>query len=203
MRKYLFIFIFIFLSLSKVNAASCDAYDIKRLKEIADGVEITYELQEPMMVVDTMVNDIYKLNITGLTNELFVYNETNDEIYDINTDMNNKFIFSGRKKLKIRANGCTQTLRAITLKLPIYNVYYGSDFCLEENNKDLDICQEWIDKEISEREFLTKVYNEEEKNKQENSFIQDNLYIIIGGIVLFIIIIVTVIIFKRKKEVLV
>ena len=62
--------------------------DIKRLKELANGVEITYELQEPLVLEEGEVKDVYKINISGLTDELIIFNDIDNESYTVNTNFN-------------------------------------------------------------------------------------------------------------------
>ena len=74
MKKILFVITLLLMGISNVNAEPCDAYDIKRLKEIAEGVEITYELLPPVEEMYSITKDNYRINITGLTDELVVVN---------------------------------------------------------------------------------------------------------------------------------
>lgn len=197
MRKiFLFIF-FMVVFTSNVNAEACDAYDIKRLKEIAEGVEITYELQEPLMFMEELVYDVYKINITGLTSEIFVHNETDDEYYSVNSDFN-KILNGGKKQMIIKANGCSNVLKKITLKLPVYNYYYKSAHC--EGKTHLDVCNEWVEEKVTEKKLYSELYsgNDVEEN---NNFIMDNIvYLIIASILVLLIIIFIIV--KRKREVL-
>lgn len=206
MKKKLFIFIFsfIFLFTSKVNAEACDSADIKRLKELASGVEISYELQEKIINEYGAFYDLYKLNITGLTDEILVYNETDDVVYNVNTNFNDNILESGKKKLIIKAYRCSQTLKRITLKLPIYNFYSENQFCKKKENKDLDVCQKWVTELITNEDFyeeVNKVNKERTKDNNIVNFIINNI-IILACLVLLIIGLIIFIIVKKKKEVL-
>lgn len=204
MKKYMFILFTLFMFISEVNAEACDYKDIKRLKEIANGVEITYELQEPYDVEGYTYRDLYKINIIGLTDELIVYNETDDESYKIDTDFNNLMLHSGKKKITIYSSSCSDSLKKITLKLPVYNDFSNTKECKMDKYKNLDMCQEWTEEDVLYEDFY-RYFNEEENNSNDsNNFIdiiKNNIYIvIIFGVVLVTIIILFI--FKRKKEVL-
>ena len=113
MRK-IFLFMFLmFMSILNVSAQACDAYDIKRLKEIAEGVEITYELQEPIQQEYGSIKDAYKISISGLTNELFVINKTDQENYYMNTNFNDVILFGGKKLMEIYSVDCSYSLKKI------------------------------------------------------------------------------------------
>lgn len=194
--KKLFMFMFLmFIFILNVNAEACDAYDIKRLKEIAEGVEITYERQEPTENNGLKVMDTYKLNISGLTNELILYNKTDDLNYTVNSELSNVLISSGIKYFEVYSTYCSNVLKKIEVKLPIFNNYSDSDFCKDFNNQDLEVCNQWVDKKISENEFYYEVTKDEEENFSNN----ENILILL---VIFIIVIlmVAVIVFLKKKR---
>lgn len=194
MRK-IFLFIFLMaLFITNVNAEACDAYDIKRLKEIANGVEITYELQEPTENNGLKVMDTYKLNISGLTSDLILYNETDDLNYTFNLDLSNILVSSGIKKFEVYGTYCSNVLKKIEVKLPVFNNYSDSDFCKEDDNKLLDVCKQWVDKKISENEFYYVV------NKDEMEDVSDNKNIIILLVVVIIVILMFIIGFSKKKR---
>ena len=195
MDKFILFTFFMIMFISNVNAEACDAYDIKRLKEIANGVEITYELQEPLNNGETVINDYYTIKVSGLTNEVFVFDEESEEYYTVNKTIKN-LVKSGKKQFIIKANGCSNILRKINLNLPVYNRYYGSIYC--EGNEDLSVCQEWTDDVVSEKELKMSIpINETDK---KTNFFRENIYYIIFGLLLIIIIIIGIV--KRKKEVL-
>lgn len=199
MKKiFLFIF-FMFIFASNVSAEACDAYDIKRLKELANGVEITYELQEPLVLEEGEVKDVYKINVSGLTDELIIFNDIDNESYTVNTNFNDYVFFGGKKQLEIASVNCSNTLKKMTLKLPVYNYYSDGDFCSDSDNKKLSVCQQWVEEKISEKEFDYVTNNEVEENYDDYRI--DKITIVY--IICFVIICVIaglVVFFKKKKE---
>lgn len=196
--KKLFLFMaLMFMSILNVSAEACDTEDIKRLKELAEGVEITYELQEPHDNGETVIYDYYTIKVSGLTEEIFIYDEKNNIYYTFN-DNEKTFVDSGLKKFVVKANGCSNILKTIKLKLPYYNSYYTSSYCME--NKNVDICKKWVDTKVDEGQFVEEINSS--NTVEEQSFIKGHsLEIIIGIALIFIIVIVIII--KRRREVLV
>ena len=189
-----------FMFVSNVNAEACDAYDIKRLKEIAEGVEITYELQEPFDNEGTMIYDRYKIKITGLTDEVSVINSTDELVYNSN-GLIDDVLYGGIKLFRVYSKNCSETLKKIEIKLPVYNNYYNSDFCQSEENKNKTyFCEEWVEEEITEDEFNSFIYSEDYGANQ--GFV-NSYYLYLLLILVAVVIAVFVIIYKKKKEVLV
>ena len=201
MKKILFIITLLLIGISNVNAEPCDAYDIKRLKEIANGVEITYELLPPVEGLYSTEKDYYKINITGLTDELIVINEEDNEFYYNNTNFDEtKALSSGKKKLVIKAKKCARILKNVTLKLPVYNSYHEHELCQKKENKDLNVCQEWVEEYVDAQNFLDATTKQNDENNNSNNFfiINYKLLIVIAMIILIALIIFMVL--KKKKE---
>lgn len=202
MKKILFAITLLLISLTNVNAEECDAYDIKRLKEIANGVEITYELQEPYKYGDMVIKDEYLLSINGLTEEIYINNKTDNKKYFAKTDMKHEKIYGGIKQIQISSVKCNRNLREIVLNIPAYNIYSQFEECKIEKNSELSICSEWVEEKISDSYFKQKIAENMEENEQQPNFIKKYYIIIIGGIVSVFVVIFVVLIIKRKKEVL-
>lgn len=194
MKKFILFTFLMFSSVLNVNAEACDAYDIKRLKEIANGVEITYELQEPFNNGETVINDYYTIKVSGLTNEIFVFDEKNDEYFTVN-NTSKEFVNSGKMNLVIKANGCSNILRKIYLKLPVFNSYSTTSYC--EKNKNVAVCKGWVEELVSESDYL-KELNSVSLKKENDFFKGYGLYIIFG--VAFVLIIIILLIIKKRKE---
>ena len=200
MKKILFIITLLLIGISNVNAEPCDAYDIKRLKEIAEGVEITYELQEPIKQDYGEIRDVYKINIKGLTNELIVINRKEGTIYDNSSDYN-ELIFSGIKYYDIKSKNCSSVLKQITLKLPVYNNFSDLESCKNNEYKNLKICQKWVESVITEKEYYDALNSIEEDKPTVKPKKNFNISIMFGVCVLIVIIICVYL--KKKREMLI
>lgn len=205
MKKILFVITLLLISISNVNAEPCDAYDIKRLKEIAEGVEITYELLPPVEYEgDITIRDNYKIKISGFQEDIIVVNEKENKVYDSTSDYN-EIIDGGVKQYRIKSRSCSQILRTVVLKLPVYNNFSEHEYCKEKKYKDLVVCQEWVENSVSEREFNDAIVEINQMDSENNSvnWLKENKIILIITIVFLFVLIGIVLVLKRKKEVLV
>lgn len=204
MRKYLFIFIFIFLSLSRVNAASCDAYDIKRLKEIADGVEITYELQEPFTdIYGDVVNDSYNIYINGLNSDFYfkffdiengIVNFERKNIVNNETIKIEKWV-GGNYRIDVYSKNCNILIDKIEVILPKYNIYSENSICKDLNDK-VDVCDKWYSGEVNEKIIQKKV----EKYKNDNkSFFEKYWFLFVFAFLIIIGFLIVKIVARRRE----
>lgn len=199
--KKIFLFIFLMVIFSfEVSAEACDSYDIKRLKELANGIEITYELQEPFPIDGGIIKDYYKLNVTGLTDELVMFDNDNDERYDLNTIFSDIKFRGGKYIFSIVSKECYRKLKTIVIKLPVYNLYSDGNFCSAKDTKKLGVCQEWVEDKITESEF-DRAYLEYSKGIEKDTTNNKKIYfVILGVIVLVVFVVVISLIFRKRKE---
>ena len=214
-KYYLLIIITFMLSLmNNVYAEDCDSTDIKRLRVLANDVDISYEYNDDIYDDDGfLIYDTYKVIISNLSDELYVIeSKTNLDLrnYSVNDgSITIDRLYSGNKSFKIYSRNCSnKLLKTYSIKLPKFNNYSTDPNC--EGHENLDICQKFYDSSnVDYYEFMEMINNsdnkdtDDNKSKDENKyikFIKDNyIYISIGGGVLIIIIIVLIILRHKKR----
>ena len=214
-KYYLLIIITFMLSLmNNVYAEDCDSTDIKRLRVLANDVDISYEYNDDIYdEYGIKIHDTYKVVISNLSDELYVIeSKTNLDLrnYSVNDgSITIDRLYSGNKSFKIYSRNCSnKLLKTYSIKLPKFNNYSTDPNC--EGHENLDICQKFYDSSnVDYYEFMEMINNsdnkdtDDNKSKDENKyikFIKDNyIYISIGGGVLIIIIIVLIILRHKKR----
>lgn len=214
-KYYLLIIITFMLSLmNNVYAEDCDSTDIKRLRVLANDVDISYEYNDDISDNDGFkIYDTYKIVVSNLSDELYVIeSKTNLDLRSysvVDGSITIDRLYSGNKSFKIYSRNCSnKLLKTYSIKLPKFNNYSTDPNC--EGHENLDICQKFYDSSnIDYYEFMEMINNsdnkdaDDNKSKDENKyikFIKDNyIYISIGGGLLIIIIIVLIILRHKKR----
>lgn len=217
-KYYLLIIITFMLSLmNNVYAEDCDSTDIKRLRVLANDVDISYEYNDDIYdEYGIKIHDTYKVVISNLSDELYVIeSKTNLDLrnYSVNDgSITIDRLYSGNKSFKIYSRNCSnKLLKTYSIKLPKFNNYSTDPNC--EGHENLDICQKFYDSSnVDYYEFMELLEKSDNKNKDNDNkkkdskyikFIKDNyIYISIGGGVLIILIIVLIILRHKKRGVL-
>lgn len=221
--KYIVIItILLFNSINVVSADACDNDDIKRLKVIAENVEITYQYNDNIYDSDGfMIYDTYKVFINNMTDELYVYESKTD------TDLSGYSIkdglitidrmYSGKKSFKIYSKACDKVLKTKYVTLPKFNYYYTDPNC--KGRDDLEVCEKFYDSSNLEySEFYNIILNyendndkvdEDDDNKTNDkfteylNFVKENyLYFGVGLGLLLLLIIIVIVLRHRKRGVL-
>lgn len=214
MRKIIFVLVLVLILFFDCNVyAVCDTADIKRLKEIASNVEVTYEhnVYGDNTDLESVWASIYDIVVSGVTEELIVFDGDGNKYHSYKND-GNVYIrtSSGERKILIYSSVCSGTLlRTITLNLPIFNFNSRSEDCQKPEFRDLDICAEFLEDTteiVGGDEFEKEI--EKIKKQQSNifykikNFVTNNIvFVIIGGVLVFV---MCVILFlkHRKRSVL-
>ena len=214
-KYYLLIIITFMLSLmNNVYAEDCDSTDIKRLRVLANDVDISYEYNDDIYDNDGFkIYDTYKIVVSNLSDELYVIeSKTNLDLRSysvVDGSITIDRLYSGKKNFKIYSKNCSnKMLRNYSVNLPKFNNYSTDPNC--EGHEDIEVCQKFYDSSnIDYYEFMEMINNsdnkdaDDNKSKDENKyikFIKDNyIYISIGGGVLIIIIIVLIILRHKKR----
>ena len=201
-----------------VYADTCDNNELKRLKDLAEKVEFSYDYEIKNEVLEDGSNfPVFNFSITA--------NNLNEDLkvlilYDKYSFNNKEFKYNNQKTSSIdgffegdivnitiegyTSNACSgKTILTKTVKIPYYNRNYDENFCYE--NPDFKYCMEFTEKSISSSEYsdalLSYIDNtsEIEDNKNETSH---NYTIYIIGSVFGIIILLLLIsyILKRKRK---
>lgn len=214
-KYYLLIIITFMLSLmNNVYAEDCDSTDIKRLRVLANDVDISYEYNDDISDNDGFkIYDTYKIVVSNLSDELYVIeSKTNLDLRSysvVDGSITIDRLYSGKKNFKIYSKNCSnKMLRNYSVNLPKFNNYSTDPNC--EGHEDIEVCQKFYDSSnIDYYEFMEMINNsdnkdaDDNKSKDENKyikFIKDNyIYISIGGGLLIIIIIVLIILRHKKR----
>ena len=136
MKKIMFLVIVLSVLFSNSNVyAVCDKADINRLKQIANGVEVTYEhnVYGSLEGEDGLLMSVYDLVITGLTNEIYIVDGDGNKYHHYDADENgviNISTSSGERQIFIFSETCARTLLSTkTLNLPTFNFNSMSEEC--------------------------------------------------------------------------
>ena len=207
--KFSMLFVFIFFINIVVKAdTSCQSEELKRLKDLANNVEITYkENITEEKVGDNVFKDVnYSITVTNLNNNIKVMiiddlMKDNYKEFKSNTNIAtlNGFRSGEKVTLTIMAfvpNGCSgKTLLTRSINLPYYNIFSEGDEC--KAYPDFKYCTTWIENTISRDTFdseFTKYTDSIKKNaetpnteKGSNSLLSIILIIIVVLIALGIV----------------
>lgn len=196
---------FLFLNIDNAKADSCDNANLTRLKVIANHVDISYEYLKNSEYIDN-----YSISISGLTDEIFVVNITDDTYHewhaeDVNSGTATFESTEEELTFMVYATNCSNNyLRKITIKLPRYNYYSQEEKCKQVDDLNLDICDEWYQGELDDFTFHETIDKYIEDNKEEGLFniLSNYKYLLITAGIVVTISIVIFIILHRKRSVL-
>ena len=155
--------------------AVCNEEESKQIQSRLDQIKITYEHIEGMLDSDNeLVNGIFKVNITGLTEGLVLYNPEKD--ISIVGNAEGKFTKSGfihgtyEFKLFPYDLECTTAYRAVKIDFPRYNSYSDSYLCNGIDSTKFLPCSKWYEYELDEKTFMARLkeYKDSEEKKKQN-----------------------------------
>ena len=155
--------------------AVCNEEESKQIQSRLDQIKITYEHIECMLDSNNeLVNGIFKVNITGLTEGLVLYNPEKD--ISIVGNAEGKFTKSGfihgtyEFKLFPYDLECTTAYRAVKIDFPRYNSYSDSYLCNGIDSTKFLPCSKWYEYELDEKTFMARLkeYKDSEEKKKQN-----------------------------------
>lgn len=204
MKKIFIFMIFMFCFIIKVNAEACDTDDIKRLKEIANGVEITYELQEPFTdSYGDVVNDSYNIYINGLNSDFYFkfFDIDNGVVnFERKNIVNNEVVkiekwLSGNYRIDIYSKNCSILINKIEVSLPRYNIYSENSICKDLTDK-VDVCDKWYSGKVDEKIIQNKV---EEYKNDNKSFLEKYWFLFVFGALIMVGVLIIKIVAHRRE----
>ena len=212
--RYLFlIFILSIMFINNINAEVCNADEIKRLKEIANNVTVTYDYDEERD--ENGIYGYYLVTVSGLTEEIYGQTSLDNEIFRFhysseNGGVDSYNLFSDIREINIYSSKCDdKKLRTLKLDYPYYNIYHTYSECENISGDDLYVCGKFTDKKISYSTFMNEInkYNKSDKKKNDSdeflvNFIKKYFYIVIVGVIVLILFIIRLIRFWKNKHVL-
>lgn len=186
-------------------AKTCDGEEITRLKKLANNVQITYEYLSDSDIVDN-----YSIQISGLTDEIYVVNMTEDSYHEwhVNDMIDGNIFFESTEEtldFNVYSVNCiTDSLRKISIKIPRFNYYSLEEKCDKVKELDLDICDAWYQGELDDFTFHETIdkYITEDKNGNIIDFFSKYRFVFIVATFVLVIIIILLIHIYRKRSVL-
>ena len=155
--------------------AVCNEEESKQIQSRLDQIKITYEHIEGMLDSNNeLVNGIFKVNITGLTEGLVLYNPEKD--ISIVGNAEGKFtkygFIHGTYEFKLFPYDleCTTAYRAVKIDFPRYNSYSDSYLCNGIDSTKFLPCSKWYEYELDEKTFMARLkeYKDSEEKKKQN-----------------------------------
>lgn len=225
MRKKMLVLMIMFVAIfgTKLTVyAACNEEESKQIQSRLDQIKITYEHIEGMLDSNNeLVNGIFKVNITGLTEGLVLYNPEKDILIVGNAD--GKFIKSGfihgtyEFKLYPYDLECTTAYRTVKIDFPRYNSYSDSYLCNGIDSTKFLPCSKWYEYELDEKTFMARlkeyIDSEAKKNHKTTEIISNTFkdfgknfvnfwYLYVIGLVVVVLTVVFIIRYlnKRKRE---
>lgn len=200
--------------------AACNEEESKQIQSRLDQIKITYEHIEGMLDSNNeLVNGIFKVNITGLTEGLVLYNPEKDILIVGNAD--GKFTKSGfihgtyEFKLYPYDLECTTAYRTVKIDFPRYNSYSDSYLCNGIDSTKFLPCSKWYEYELDEKTFMARLkeYNDSEakKNHKTTEIISNTFkdfgknfvnfwYLYVIGLVVVVLTVVFIIRYLNKRK---
>lgn len=181
--KYFFAMLIFFFSCNIIYA-ECDDKTISNLKLQANNIEINYKYNYDLYNedFDLEIVNIFDIYVTGLTNEMYLYVEFDgqgvnyyyddliDGILKINTINGGSTL-----KLIVYSTECNQKIKTINYTLPYYNLYSDDELC--KQYADASVCSEFLDYDITYKDFKNKIDEYINKiNGNTNSNDNNNLF---------------------------
>lgn len=223
MRKKMLVLIIMLVTIfgTKLTVyAACNEEESKQIQSRLDQIKITYEHIEGMLDSNNeLVNGIFKVNITGLTEGLVLYNPEKDILIVGNAD--GKFTKSGfihgtyEFKLYPYDLECTTAYRTVKIDFPRYNSYSDSYLCNGIDSTKFLACSKWYEYELDEKTFMARLKeykdSEAKKNHKTTEIISNTFkdfgknfvnfwYLYVIGLVVVVLTVVFIIRYLNKRK---
>ena len=209
MKKAIFVMLMLFSF--NVYADSCSNDELARLREIANNMEVSYNLEN-----DDDSYPRFSITVNNLNKEvkaLIIEDWYANKYKEFKNDGTNKGVltsFLPGESIKITmkayvSNACSgKTVSTKTVKLPYYNVYYNYPECKMYPN--LKSCVKLTDKKITEEAFNKEINDFINANSKEETIVtEDNNgttdWLLIIGITVGSILIISLIIIVISKKI--
>lgn len=211
--KKLILMIIMFFTVTNVFAIdNCTNDEMKRLRELANNVKITYDYtlnEQKQIDGEYLIFPRYKIKIDNLDNDLKIYFRVdyNGELENVDEIVNDYVIQEGRKLnfyiYSYTNNLCTdELLKTINITFPYYNYYYYENKEKCQEYPDFKYCKEFmkVDDDFSK---IDKEFNQYIKSLEPYSITNLNIkwyYFILPVLVILVIIVIINIIKKKKRD---
>ena len=209
--KIILMIVLFFITTNVFAINDCTNDEMKRLRELANNVKITYDYKIDFeSLEDETIIVFYNIKINNLPSDLQIYFQSidDDELRVYSKEELESLEFAGSSKEKFYLysytnNLCTDELiKRIDVNFKPINPYYyfNKEKCLD--NKDFKYCQEFMsidDMSFAEIDALLNKENKTNFDKTQNSkyFI---LIISVLVIIVVTIIVIKIIVTKKRKK---
>ena len=165
--RYLIFIVLLLLLQINVKAETCSNDEFKRLKNLADKVEFTYDYEWETFYYDEENDDTYRranftITATNLNDQLKVMVEENFLLGKYKEFVNNgsgigslnNFWEGSKVKITIRAftdNECAgKILKTATVNLPSLNLTYNNNIDVCNSYPNFKYCRQFLDEKIDD-----------------------------------------------------
>lgn len=186
--------------------ADCSEQEIKDLTKIAETVQIDTEFDRESVKVGLYNN--YIVTVQGLSDDFYLLSKDQTVGFFSENAIDGVIVqnvASTANVFYVYSNLCPNVvLRTIKLSMKRYNMYSEYEECEGISGEQLDVCDEFYEKDISYEQFLKKIEDYKERSASLSSGNISNFFsnyaIYIGLGVLIIVAILILIIVMRKKR---
>lgn len=207
---FIYIIFFGFFLFPSLVSAECSDLEIQNLTKLASNIKSKYEHIEDNKFKITFYNipsDLY-LNSNG---NVFASSSDNATVTKEGFFGGNTYKFSILSKIDSKCGFIN--VKNEEVKLPKFNPYSKKEECQKDKYKDLEVCSEFIDKDLTEEEFNaaiknvdTNIGNSAEKEENGNDMFHKILNILFMpyvyiSLIIIILTVVIIIIRNNKKKV--
>lgn len=188
--KYILIFILTFLFMVPDVNAVCGIEDTEKIQKVAKNVKFTNQFSKDDNGKDT---GYFDLIISGLTEEIYLVDETTGETYYYDSTDNGTIKFNSLSannyRFEIYSKECeeyiedlseednyedlddefvNEPIRTINHKIPKYNHYANNPLCNGITEIELDVCNRLYQGELTNEKFekIVKDFREEYLNEE-------------------------------------
>lgn len=157
--------------------ASCTEEQKKAFQSKLDQVSITYKYENELLDQNNnVITGFFSINITGLTEDLALYNpERNLSLVGTKDGNFSKFGFVNGTyefRLFVNNNVCNDASRNITIKLPKYNEFSDNYLCNGIDATKFLPCSKWYEYDLDEKTFLARLEEYKQQTKKNNNVIE-------------------------------
>jgi len=208
--KYILLSIIVLIPY-KVNA-TCSNNFKQQIYSSTNNISINYNLidEEKLSDNDKLLNNRFKVTISGLTEDIIIEDDSLHEQYSIKKDESNPIPEGASLKFYYFYNGeqCEPYLiKTKVINIPYYNEFWNDEIC--ENLTDFKYCKkttsikvdyDFLKKEVDKYKKKIENNNGIEIIDSENNIFNYKLLFIIVPILIVVITGIVVLIIKKKKR---
>ena len=209
--KIILMIVLFYITTNVFAIDNCTNDEMKRLRELANNVKITYDytLNEKKQIDgEYLIFPRYKAIINNLDDDLKIYYRVNDSNADLENidEITNDYVIQEGRKLNFYIysytnNLCTdELLKTINVTLPYYNYYYYENKTKCQEYPDFKYCKEFMEVDL-DFDKIDKEFDQYIKSLEPNDNINNlNIKWYYFILPVLVILIILVIILKKKKR---